>query len=123
MSSFNHQKYLIILCFLQKKKKSKAAANLKAELLSQKEVQNAILMAFEQTKDSWFSHFTQSSSYQEIQEAIEAFFQYCILPRCMSSDPDALFCAKFIELVHNLASPFFSTVFFLESVIVLFSFC
>ncbi len=96
-------------------------ANLKAELKTQKEITASVLQALEQTKDSWFEHLKESA-LEEMQDTIQSFFQFCLLPRCMSSDADALFCAKFVELVHNLNTPNFSTVLFFKNVTRAFKF-
>jgi THO complex subunit 2 len=53
-----------------------------------------------------------SSSFSEDQskngEGVIAFIQDCVLPRCMFSAPDALYCAKFAHLLHTLQTPSFS---------------
>jgi THO complex subunit 2 len=96
--------------------------NLKAELKAQMDITTSVLQALEQTKDSWFEHLKEAT-LEEMKITIQSFFQYCLLPRCMSSDPDALFCAKFVELVHNLNTPNFSTILFFKNVILLFPLC
>jgi THO complex subunit 2 len=81
---------------------------------SQMRTNTSVLKAFEQTKGSWFSNV--STDIEGSEAYIESFFQFCVLPRCMSSDPDALFCAKFVELIHNLSTPHFSTILFFRYV-------
>lgn len=38
------------------------------------------------------------------------FLQYCLFPRCIFTASDALFCAKFVYLLHMLKTPNFSTL-------------
>jgi hypothetical protein len=43
-------------------------------------------------------------------ETITEFLQLCIFPRCLLSEIDALYCAHFIRVIHDLATPNFSTI-------------
>ncbi len=43
-------------------------------------------------------------------ETITEFLQLCIFPRCLLSEIDALYCAHFIRVVHDLVTPNFSTI-------------
>ena len=43
-------------------------------------------------------------------ETITQFLQLCVFPRCVFSAVDAMYCAKFIQTVHSLAAPNFSTL-------------
>ncbi|CAF1369508.1 unnamed protein product, partial [Didymodactylos carnosus] len=43
-------------------------------------------------------------------ETITEFLQLCIFPRCLLSEIDALYCAQFIRIIHDLATPNFSTI-------------
>ncbi|KAI3847949.1 hypothetical protein MKX03_017474 [Papaver bracteatum] len=38
------------------------------------------------------------------------FLQRCILPRCIFSMPDAVYCAQFVRTLHSIGTPFFNTV-------------
>jgi THO complex subunit 2 len=38
------------------------------------------------------------------------FLQTCIFPRCVQSPEDAVFCAKFIKLLHSIKTPNLSTI-------------
>ncbi len=49
-----------------------------------------------------------------------AYLQQCILPRVVYSPPDAAFCAKFTQRLHELAVPFFPTILYLDTVSHLF---
>ncbi|KAI8914848.1 transcription factor/nuclear export subunit protein 2-domain-containing protein, partial [Powellomyces hirtus] len=43
-------------------------------------------------------------------ETIQMMIQYCLQPRCTQSPVDAVFCAKFIMMMHRLGTPFIPTV-------------
>lgn len=43
-------------------------------------------------------------------EMITEFLQLCIFPRCLLSEIDALYCAYFIRVIHDLVTPHFSTI-------------
>eukprot|EP01083_Nonionella_stella_P242487 845818_1 len=45
-------------------------------------------------------------------ESMQKFFHCCILPRCVFSAADAVYCAKFIDLLHSLHTPNFGTLTF-----------
>ena len=44
------------------------------------------------------------------------FLQLCIFPRCCFTTTDAVYCAKFIQTLHLLETPNFSTLLFLDRV-------
>jgi len=43
-------------------------------------------------------------------ETITQFLQLCIFPRCCFTASDAVYCAKFIHILHDLKTPNFSTL-------------
>lgn len=43
-------------------------------------------------------------------EMTTQFLQYCLFPRCIFTASDAIFCAKFVYLLHMLKTPNFSTL-------------
>src|SRR5690348_9148362 len=43
--------------------------------------------------------------------------QYCIFPRCVYSSTDAIYCAKFIHLLHKIGTPCFSTLQYYDKVL------
>ncbi|XP_055951703.1 THO complex subunit 2-like [Argiope bruennichi] len=55
-------------------------------------------------KDDWF----QSRAAKN--ETITQFLQLCLFPRCIFTSVDALYCAKFVLLIHCLKTPNFSTL-------------
>ena len=42
--------------------------------------------------------------------------QECVMPRMLFSPMDALYCAKFAELLHTTGVPYFSTVWYYNEV-------
>lgn len=53
-----------------------------------------------------FPLFTESTK----NETITKFLQLCIFPRCVFSAIDAVYCARFVELVHQQKTPNFCTL-------------
>ena len=47
---------------------------------------------------------------------ITQFLQLCIFPRCRFTATDAIFCAKFVYMLHTQQTPNFSTLLFLDRV-------
>ena len=45
------------------------------------------------------------------------FLQHCIVPRVMFSPADALYCCKFLEQLHFMEAPLFSSLVFLDKVL------
>lgn len=43
--------------------------------------------------------------------------QYCVFPRCIYSTSDALYCSKFVHLLHKLGTPCFSTLQYYDKVL------
>ncbi|XP_047126503.1 THO complex subunit 2 isoform X2 [Hydra vulgaris] len=77
---------------------------LKEEFQTQLEHNKLIRIWLESKKDAWFpSKMTKG-------EMITQFLQLCIFPRCVFSAIDALYCAKFIQTIHTLQAPNFSTL-------------
>ena len=58
-------------------------------------------------KDGWF--FSRSPKMAK-NETITAFLQLCLFPRCVFTASDAIYCAKFVQVIHNLKTPNFSTL-------------
>lgn len=61
--------------------------------------------------DPFFS-FTFSLFFAEStkNETITKFLQLCLFPRCVFSAIDAVYCARFVELVHQQKTPNFCTL-------------
>ncbi|KAF0540285.1 THO complex subunit 2 isoform X4 [Gigaspora margarita] len=56
-------------------------------------------------KDQWFS-----GQFTNRQDIITQFWQYCLFPRLNTSADNAVFCAKFIETMHEIGTVNFSTL-------------
>nr|CAG8487603.1 15373_t:CDS:10 [Entrophospora candida] len=56
-------------------------------------------------KDHWFS-----GQFSNRQDIITQFWQYCLFPRLLLSADNAVFCAKFIEIMHEIGTANFSTL-------------
>ncbi|XP_069131332.1 THO complex subunit 2-like isoform X4 [Argopecten irradians] len=92
-----------------KKKKEKERCNtlmdkLKDEEKKQGEHVARVLNRLKNQKEQWF--ISRSSK----NETITQFLQLCIFPRCCFTAIDALYCAKFIHILHDLKTPNFSTL-------------
>ena len=70
------------------------------------------LKAVRQFKNSFLSEidFSLFSGNRTKAETITEFLQLCIFPRCLLSEIDALYCAYFIRVIHDLVTPNFSTI-------------
>ncbi|XP_048243407.1 THO complex subunit 2-like [Haliotis rufescens] len=93
-----------------KKKKEKERCNnlmekLKEEEKKQNEHVNRVMARLQHERDHWFLSREGSKS-----EAITEVLQLCIFPRCCFTASDAVFCAKFIHVLHELKTPHFSTL-------------
>ncbi|XP_046643816.1 THO complex subunit 2-like isoform X8 [Daphnia pulicaria] len=73
----------------------------------QKDHNERIMARLTQEKDSWF--LCRSAKLAKT-ETITQFLQLCLFPRCVFTATDALFCARFVQLMHNLKTPNFSTL-------------
>ena len=60
-----------------------------------------------QEKETWFASRTAKSAKNE---AVTAFLQLCLFPRCIFTAPDTLYCAHFVNIIHSLSTPNFSTL-------------
>lgn len=58
-------------------------------------------------KDSWF--LSRSAKLAK-NETITTFLQLFIFPRCIFTAIDAIYCAKFVQVIHSLKTPNFSTL-------------
>jgi THO complex subunit 2 len=56
-------------------------------------------------KDHWFS-----GQFSNRQDIITQLWQYCLFPRLIMSADNAVFCAKFIEEMHEIGTANFSTL-------------
>ena len=49
-------------------------------------------------------------------KTITQFLQLCVFPRCLFTVGDAVFCAKFVSMLHSIRTPNFSTLLFFDRV-------
>ena len=117
-----------------KKKKEKEKIIIMLEKLAEEEktqrdhVQH-VKARFEKEKDHWFPlskifiiyefSFDKNLINKKIiiflesktkNETITVFLQFCIFSRCLFTQIDAYYCAKFIQIIHSLKTPNFSTI-------------
>lgn len=79
-------------------------AKLNNEASQQAEHNTRVLNRLEHEKKYWFESNTNKM------DITTNFLQHCLIPRCKSTALDALFCAKFVHLLHCLKTPNFSTL-------------
>lgn len=77
---------------------------LKDELVQQSKQIQHVRSRLRQAKDVWLADVSNRS------DTITVFLQHCVMPRCLSSGIDALYCARFIHTMHELGAAWFSTV-------------
>jgi len=73
----------------------------------QKEHVDRVITKLSSEKETWFASRSAKSAKNE---AVAAFLQLCIFPRCNFTSPDALYCAHFVNAIHLLSTPNFSTL-------------
>ncbi|XP_068717940.1 THO complex subunit 2-like [Montipora capricornis] len=94
---------------VSKKKKEKErcsllAEKLKEELRQQEERSQRVMASLKNERDTWLPAKATKS------ETITQFLQLCMFPRCVFTASDAVYCAKFVHMLHNLKTPNFSTL-------------
>lgn len=93
----------------------KSSDNLTSELDAQKRHRKYILSKFESKKTLLFKGADGNVDLPEM--ASLHLLSICIFPRCTLSPEDALYCAKFIEVLHELETPGFYTLQYLDQLI------
>ncbi|XP_057353480.1 THO complex subunit 2-like [Manis pentadactyla] len=92
----------------KKKKEKERCTALQDKLLEEEKKQmehvQRVLQRLKLEKDNWL--LAKSTKNQTITK----FLQLCIFPRCIFSAIDAVYCARFVELVHQQKTPNFSTL-------------
>uniref|UniRef100_A0A4W4EJF1 THO complex subunit 2 n=1 Tax=Electrophorus electricus TaxID=8005 RepID=A0A4W4EJF1_ELEEL len=94
---------------LNKKKKEKERCTaLQDKLLEEEKKQlehvQRVLHRLKLEKDNWLLAKSTKN------ETITKFLQLCLFPRCVFSAIDAVYCARFVELVHQQKTPNFCTL-------------
>lgn len=85
--------------------------NLEKELITQQECYSTTMKRLEVEKSYWFE-----PEYFGNQESNYSFIQSCIIRRCVLSPGDALYCGKFIYLIHSIGTPHVSTLSLLDQI-------
>ncbi|XP_041075794.1 THO complex subunit 2-like [Polyodon spathula] len=91
----------------KKKEKERCTAlqdKLQEEEKKQLEHVQRVLQRLKLEKDNWLLAKSTKN------ETITKFLQLCIFPRCIFSAIDAVYCARFVELVHQQRTPNFCTL-------------
>jgi len=94
---------------LNKKRKEKERVEdtikkLQSELEEQEQHVKKVAARLENEKDTWFG------ACSDRQDTVTQLLQTCVLPRCSFTNADALYCAKFVEIMHKMGTPYFSTL-------------
>ncbi|XP_040906858.1 THO complex subunit 2 isoform X4 [Toxotes jaculatrix] len=94
---------------LNKKKKEKERCTALQEKLQEEEKKQLehvqrVLHRLKLEKDNWLLAKSTKN------ETITKFLQLCLFPRCIFSSIDAVYCARFVELVHQQKTPNFCTL-------------
>uniref|UniRef100_W5NBA9 THO complex subunit 2 n=1 Tax=Lepisosteus oculatus TaxID=7918 RepID=W5NBA9_LEPOC len=92
-----------------KKKKERERCTALQEKLQEEEKKQMehvqrVLQRLKLEKDNWLLAKSTKN------ETITKFLQLCIFPRCIFSAIDAVYCARFVELVHQQKTPNFCTL-------------
>ncbi|KAG8553731.1 hypothetical protein GDO81_003527 [Engystomops pustulosus] len=92
----------------KKKKEKERCTALQDKLVEEEKKQSEhvarVLQRMKLEKDNWLLARSTKN------ETITKFLQLCIFPRCVFSSIDAVYCARFVELVHLQKTPNFSTL-------------
>lgn len=79
------------------------ARQLKDEREQQEQHVQRVLAMLRADAERWFSPASA-------QDVVPQFLQHCLLPRVRLSESDAMFCARFVLLLHDMSTPHFSTL-------------
>ena len=89
---------------------------LESEYKKQTETQKRVMARLEKDKGSWLA--SVSADYKTFSKSTPtALLQYCVLPRCIQSPEDALYCAKLIQVLHSIKTPRLSTLVFYNTIL------
>ncbi|XP_065225591.1 THO complex subunit 2 isoform X3 [Planococcus citri] len=91
----------------EKEKNTNLIDKLSEEMKKQQEHIQKVKHRLEQEKPSWFLSRNVKTAKNE---TITQFLQHCVFPRCIFTMVDAMYCAKFIHVLHSLKTPNFSTL-------------
>jgi len=71
----------------------------------QRKHSNYVINGLKSEKSELFSNINSNSS-----ETASRFFSTCIFPRCLNSPEDAIYCARFIKLLHDIDTTGFEII-------------
>jgi THO complex subunit 2 len=91
------------------------SSTLSSDLSKQKEIVASVLAKMETEK----MHFFPSDKVSE--QGVNTFFTHCIFPRTMQSPDDAMYCAKFVSLLHQIETPGFSILHYIDELVTVVS--
>jgi THO complex subunit 2 len=105
-----------------KKKKEKEKLMIMIDKLTEEENKQSdhvqhVRARLDKEKEMWFPQKNKTKN-----ETITVFLQLCIFSRCLFTQIDAYYCAKFIKIIHSLKTPNFSTIICYDRVILNYSF-
>eukprot|EP01090_Pellita_catalonica_P020104 TRINITY_DN7027_c0_g1_i1.p1 TRINITY_DN7027_c0_g1~~TRINITY_DN7027_c0_g1_i1.p1 ORF type:complete len:348 (-),score=62.52 TRINITY_DN7027_c0_g1_i1:789-1832(-) len=83
--------------------------DLKTEKKKQAARFDAISLRVNKEKGDWVSLAKDLNAFNM------DFVQHCILPRCTYTISDALYCARFVHLMHKVSTPNFSTLRYIDT--------
>ncbi|CAL4100396.1 unnamed protein product [Meganyctiphanes norvegica] len=95
----------------KRKKETDRLTSLKEKLQEeekrQKEHVERVHARLQQEKDKWFMLRAARSPKND---TVTAFLQLCLFPRCTFTALDAIYCARFVKMLHSQKTPNFSTL-------------
>jgi THO complex subunit 2 len=95
----------------RKKKEKERIHNLMEKLIEERKRQHdhvdRVMARLKAEKDTWF--LSRSAKLAK-NETITTFLQLFLFPRCIFTAIDAIYCAKFVQVIHLLKTPNFSTL-------------
>lgn len=91
-------------------------AKLRAELKEQSKSTQECLLRMKLDRRNWFAVPAGSGSEESLL-CTEAFMTTCILPRMLMSSADAVFCGKFLRLLHQVGAEHLPYVFSVHTVV------
>ncbi|KAF2362580.1 THO complex subunitTHOC2 C-terminal [Trinorchestia longiramus] len=99
----------------KRKKELERVTSLRDKLLEEENKQHEhvdrVIARLTQEKERWF---TQRVACLPKNDTVTAFLQLCLFPRCTFTTLDALYCARFVKMMHELKTPNFSTLIFCD---------
>lgn len=70
-----------------------------------------------ETKDGKEGEGKKLKSNEVVMHTVTHLLQYCVLPRMLLSQEDAIYCARFVHLLHEKSTPGFSSLQVLDRIV------